>query len=124
MDNIESKINIVKKQLQEYGWEYVVDRFTNSEWGHRRERFERIDTFYKDFLNLERFDIVLIFHYKNDGKYNEPSIQTYSNVPKPTNEYLDCSRKECCGLQIKEMELFFEFMKLIKQKDKLLEKKL
>ena len=124
MDNklkiIENKINLIKDQLKKYGWEYVVDNFTCSKYGHRRERFEREDTSFKNWIGKSKWDVVLIFHYKNEYKYNEPNIQTYSNVEKDKDNYLYLLQEPSCYLHIQEMELFLKFMKLIRQKDKLL----
>ena len=124
ISDIENKMVELKNKLQEYGWHYVADNFTKSDVGHRRERFERLNELYKKFMLKEIYDVVLIFHYKESfyNIYNEPSIQTYSRVPKSENEFINTFGKECCSLSFEETKLFFKFMELIRKKDLLLQK--
>lgn len=110
----------VLKKLKELGWEYVVDEFTHSECGHRREHFERVIKDDTLFVKPAYFvDAVLIFHYVSEGKHDEPTIQTYStmslDLEKAKREVL---RKDCCSLNIEEMQLFLEYMQILAEEDR------
>ena len=64
----------VLDKLELLGWEYIVDEFTCSEFGHRRERFEKVVLVDGNYCFV---DGVLIFHYLR-GTHDEPHIQLYS----------------------------------------------
>lgn len=116
----------ILEELKKIGWEYVVDEFTCSEYGHRREHFENVIETNVDEQKIYTVKTVLIFHYLWNRKHNAPHIQTYIGGMYYD---LDEARKRaiafkntCCCLEIKEMQLFLEYMKVLRKEDKLKDK--
>lgn len=107
----------VLDKLEALGWEYIVDEFTCSDFGHRRERFERE----RQIEGTAYYSVegVLIFHYLR-GTHDAPHIQAYSIV----DDELERARQRLyrewcpCTLYIEELELFLEYMKIIQEEDK------
>ena len=65
-------------------------------------------------------------HYLWNGKHDAPHIQTYRSgmyygLDEAKKRALSLGNS-CCSLEIKEMQLFLELMKLINKEDKLLDK--
>ena len=116
----------ILNDLQKIGWEYVVDEFTCSEYGHRREHFVKICKTKVEEQIIYNVETVLIFHYLWNGKHDAPHIQTYRSgmyygLDEAKKRALSFGNS-CCSLEIKEMQLFLELMKLINKEDKLLDK--
>lgn len=110
----------VLKKLKKLGWEYVIDEYTDSKFGHRREHFQKLNVFE---YNLAEIDYVLIFHYldKEENKEERCHIQThrlfgdYQDVigHYKQNNYDFSISKGSVFLSTEEMILFMKLMKLI-----------
>lgn len=123
-----NKEEIIKK-LNELGWEYIVDEFTHTEAGHRREHFQKlVIEDYEDGIKLAELNYVLIFHYFNEdkGRENECTIQT-SKMFGNYKDIIPYHKKTCYGfyqtkpdvsLTTEEMKLFTELMMFIDDTNK------
>lgn len=123
-----NKEKIIKK-LNDLGWEYIVDEFTHSEDGHRREHFQRLKIFdFEDGGKLAELSYALIFHYfdEDEGRENECTIQT-SQMCGDYEKIIPYYKKTCYGfyrtipdvsLSTEEMKLFTELMVLIDSTNK------
>lgn len=123
-----NKKKIIKK-LKKLGWEYVVDRFTHSEYGHRREHFQRLNTIeWGDGEKTYELVFVLIFHYFNkdlnrdDDCHIQTSrmIGTYDEImPYYKGTHLGVHKtKGDTVLYTDDMKLFAKLMKVIDKNSK------
>ena len=110
-------------ELKNLGWEYVEDEFTNSEFGHRREHFKRVKKIIFDEAETYIAEAILIFHYIENGNHKLPHIQTYQALTHDYEEAFDSNNvihydeAGCVPLEFKEMELFYQYMCIIKEED-------
>lgn len=112
------KKNKIIKKLNELGWVYVVDEFTHSEYGHRREHFQKLMC--DEDMDIFELHFVLIFHYLDPETNREHKchMQTCKMIGSD-NEILPYYNKphfgfhktqDGCSLYGDELKLFADLM--------------